>query len=163
MRADTWLAINKLYEQSKIKAIGVSNFNIMHLMQLSELKLIGPMVNQIEWHPYYYNDEMLQYCTENNIRLQAHSSFGGLSQNDTTLIKDPVVYNIARRYKAGEAQILLLWALQKGVAVIPKSNNPEHLRDNMQLNFRISEDDMMLLDDLGSKNRKYAWDPTAVA
>ncbi|XP_069365253.1 uncharacterized oxidoreductase YtbE-like [Maniola hyperantus] len=163
IRANTWLAMNRLYEQRKIKAIGVSNFHIRHLIQLSELQLVGPMVNQVEFHPYHYDLEMLLYCNDSNIRLQAQSSFGGLSQKDTTLIQDPIVRDIARQYGAGAAQVLLLWALQKGVAVIPKSNNPEHLRDNMELNFRISEEDMELLDGFSFKNRRFDWDSTAVA
>ncbi|CAH2233753.1 uncharacterized oxidoreductase YtbE-like [Pararge aegeria] len=163
MRAATWLAISKLYDQSKIKAIGVSNFNIRHLMQLTDVMAIGPLVNQVEWHPYYYKPEMLKYCAENNIRIQAYSSFGGLSQGNNSLLQDPVVKEVANRYESSSAKILLLWSLQKGIAIIPKSNNPDHIRENMEMNFRIDESDMKLLDTLGAINRKYAWDPTIIA
>ncbi|XP_052746728.1 9,11-endoperoxide prostaglandin H2 reductase-like [Bicyclus anynana] len=163
MRVSNWLAITKLYDQSKIRAIGVSNFNINHLMELTEVMAVGPVVNQIEWHPYYYKPEMLKYCTDNNILIQAYSSFGGLSLGNTELLKDPVVNEVAKRHDVPATKVLLLWSLQKGIAVIPKSNNPEHLKENMELNFKLTEEDILQLDALGEKNRKYAWDPSLVA
>ncbi|XP_046977511.1 uncharacterized oxidoreductase YtbE-like [Vanessa cardui] len=163
LRADTWMAITKLYDESKVNAIGVSNFTLRHLMQLTEIMAIGPMVNQIEWHPYYYQLEMLQYCCDHNIRLQAYCSFGGLSRGHKALMEDPVVKKIAQIYDSTTAQVLLVWALQRGIAVIPKSTSLCHMQQNKNLNFRLSEGDLNALDALSIKNRKYAWDPTGIA
>lgn len=106
---------------------------------------------------------MLQYCCEHNIRLQAYCSFGGLSRGNSNLMEDAVVKNIANFYDVTSAQVLLVWALQRGVAVIPKSSKLAHLNENRNLNFRLSEKDLNALDALSIKNRKYAWDPTAIA
>lgn len=118
---------------------------------------------QVEWHPYYYQPELIQYCCDHNIKIQAYHSFGGLSRGNRDLLEDPVVKEIAKKYDATSAQVLLIWALQKGIAVIPKSTNPYHIKKNKQLHFRLFEKDVMILDELRAKNQKYAWDPTGIA
>lgn len=106
---------------------------------------------------------MIQYCYDHNIRIQAYNSFGGLSRGNRDLIEDPVVTSVAKKYHATSTQVLLVWALQKGVAIIPHSTNPYHIRKNKQLHFRLSEKDMMALDQLSIKNMKYSWDSTMIA
>lgn len=106
---------------------------------------------------------MLDYCESNNIRLQAYCSFGGLAINNNSLVEDPIVKDISKRYQVTPAQVLLAWAVQKGVAVIPKSTNEHRIKENIQINFRLSQNDLSLIDSLGSVNCKYAWDPNPIA
>ncbi|CAH0720026.1 unnamed protein product, partial [Brenthis ino] len=163
LRVETWDAFTKLYEQGKVKAIGVSNFTVKHLSQLAEGSNVLPMVNQVEWHPHYYQTDLLNYCESNNIRLQAYCSFGGLAISNNSLVDDPIIKDISRTYQVTPAQVLLAWAIQKGVAVIPKSTNEHRIKENIQINFRLSQNDLSLINSLGSINCKYAWDPNPIA
>lgn len=106
---------------------------------------------------------MLKYCDTNNIRLQAYCSFGGLAVNNNSLIEDPIIKDISKQYQASPAQVLLTWAIEKGVAVIPKSTNQNRIIENIEINFNLSPKDISLIDSLGSANCKYAWDPNPIA
>ncbi|XP_034829357.1 uncharacterized oxidoreductase YtbE-like [Maniola hyperantus] len=163
LRIETWNAFTKLYDQGKVKAIGVSNFTVRHLTELAKATTVGPMVNQVEWHPHYYQRDLQQYCKDHNILLQAYCSFGGLAVSNNSLMEDLVVVDIAAKYNATSAQVLLAWALHRGVAVIPKSTTPQRIKENIQLNFKLSESDLSQIDKLGAVNCKYAWDPNPVA
>lgn len=118
---------------------------------------------QVEWHPHYYQPDLLKYCNDHNILLQAYCSFGGLAISNSSLMEDRVVVDIAQKHKATSAQVLLAWALHRGVAVIPKSTTPQRIKENIQLNFKLAEDEVSQIDTLGAKNCKYAWDPNPVA
>lgn len=163
LRIEAWKEFIKLYDQGKVKAIGVSNFTITHLTELIEATGIEPMVNQVEWHPHYFQPDLLQYCDSHNIRLQAYCSFGGLAVSNNTLMEEPIVRQIYAKYKATPAQVLLAWSLQRGVAVIPKSLTPHRIKSNIQINFRLTQEDLAQLDTLGAANMKYSWDPKLVA
>ncbi|XP_041987898.1 uncharacterized oxidoreductase YtbE-like [Aricia agestis] len=162
LRSETWHAMVNMYRQGKAKCIGVSNFTVKHLIQLTDHSSIVPMVNQVEWHPYYYQPELHQYCQDNDICLQAYCSLGGTSMGNMELLEEPLVRSIATRYNVTPAQVALLWALQQDVAVIPKSVNPEHIGSNIHIKVNLSQMDLLLLDSL-NKNVKYAWDPSLVA
>lgn len=116
----------------------------------------------MEWHPFYHQTDLLQYCKQNDILLQAYCSLGGTSANNDTLLKHPTVNKIANKLEVSNAQVLLAWAVQQDIAVIPKSIEPEHIRQNIKLNFKISNDDMRILNELGEHKIKYAWDPSVV-
>nr|XP_013189283.1 unnamed protein product [Amyelois transitella] len=163
LRDVTWQALTELYDDGRVNAIGVSNFTVSHLEQLM-LNNHGviPAVNQVEWHPYYYQESLLNYCKQNDILLQAYCSFGGTSASNMALMHDPVVQKIARTLNVTCAQVLLAWALQQDVAVIPKTTSQVHLKDNISLNFTIPNEEMKALNALGGLKIKYAWDPTAV-
>lgn len=118
---------------------------------------------KVEWHPYYYQEDLLKYCKENNVILQAYCSLGGTSSNDKKLLEEPIVKSISKKLNVTPSQLLLSWALHKNVAVIPKSTNPDHIKQNFMLNFIISSEDMSSLDALGVSGKKYAWDPSIVA
>ncbi|XP_049884903.1 uncharacterized oxidoreductase YtbE-like [Pectinophora gossypiella] len=163
LRESTWSSLEEIYDEGRVNAIGVSNFTVRHL---SELLLthhsVIPAVNQVEWHPYYHQDELLKYCKEKEIVVQGYCPFGGASAANKTLLEDPVVKKIAKKLNVTCAQVCLVWALQKDVAVIPKSSNAARIKENISLKFRIPEEDMKALDALGEKNIKYAWDPSIV-
>lgn len=163
LRMETWKVFTKLYDEGKVRAIGVSNFTVKHLAQLMESSDVAPMVNQVEWHPHYYQNDLLKYCVSNDIRVQAYCSFGGLAVSNTSLIDDPIIKDISRQQQASPAQVLLAWAVEKGVAVIPKSTNQHRIIENIQINLNLSHKDISLIDSLGSANCKYAWDPNPIA
>ncbi|KAJ2954381.1 hypothetical protein O0L34_g2645 [Tuta absoluta] len=163
LRAATWASLEELYDQGLVNAIGVSNFTVQHLQELLANHCIVPAVNQVEWHPQYYQKELLEFCKEKDIVLQAYSSLGGTSTSNFSLLNHPVVQNIAQKINKTSAQVLLMWALQQDVAVIPKSTNPQRIKENITLDFRLSNEDMKMLDAIGEKHtHKYAWDPNAI-
>lgn len=163
LRGNTWAKLVEIYDSGKVKAIGVSNYTVRHLKELAANSHgLMPAVNQVEWHPYYFQPELLKYCNDNDIILQAYCSLGGTSAQNASLLEDPIVVNIAKKLNVTRPQLLLAWAIQQGVAVIPKSTNPEHIKQNIELEFVIPKSDLEALNGLGRNNIKYAWDPSEV-
>jgi methylglyoxal/glyoxal reductase len=146
---ETWRALEKLYSEGAVKAIGVSNFNINHLKQLINSGEIAPMVNQIEFHPYHTRGELRRFCSDNQIVCEAWSPLmqGGI-------LNIPQLFLIAAKHKKSVAQIVLRWNLQKGIVTIPKSGNPLRISENAALfDFSLSDDDMKIIDSL-NKNEQ---------
>lgn len=121
------------------------------------------MCFQVECHPYYPQRELLQYCRGNGIVLQAYCSLGGTSSGTATLLNDRVVTKIANELNVSVGRLLLAWATQQGICIIPKSVHPDRIKENILLDFKIPTEYMKLLDKLGENNIKYAWDPSNVA
>ncbi|HHY83655.1 MAG TPA: aldo/keto reductase [Clostridiales bacterium] len=150
---DTWRAMEKLYKEGRVKAIGVSNFQTHHLDELIDSCEIIPMVNQVEYHPLLSQVELKQYCKRHKIQLEAWSP---LMQGRLDL---PVLKQLAEKYGKTPAQIVLRWDLQNGVVTIPKSVHPERIVENSQVfDFELSEDDMELIDNL-NENRRFGGNP----
>lgn len=150
---ETWKAMEKLYKEGLIRAIGVSNFKIHHLEHLFKQAEILPMVNQVECHPQFPQDDVLEFCKANNIQLEA---WGPLMQGK--VFNKQVLIDLANKYNRTVAQIALRWQIQRGVVVIPKSTNPERIRENSQIfDFEISEEDMKLIATL--KGDRISHDP----
>lgn len=158
-RHEAWNALTKFHKQGLIRSIGVSNFLIKHLEDLKKECELIPAVNQVEWHPKCNDAKLHQYCKENNILLQSYSSLG--TSSDVSLRDDPIVVKISKKLNISPSQILLRWANQKGVAVIPKASSKQHLIDNMNLSFTIPENDMKILDELNNSDR-FDWNPNDV-
>ncbi|XP_033224467.1 uncharacterized oxidoreductase YtbE-like [Belonocnema kinseyi] len=159
LRSVTWKTLVDLHKQGLLKSIGVSNYNIIHLQQLvANCDDVKPSVNQVECHPHYRQDDLLKYCTQEGIHLQAYSSLGS-SDNDA-LLNDPVVRQVSSTLNVSPARLLLKWALQRGIGIIPKATKTAHIRDNIKLGFTIDKDSMDLL--LNLPQQKYAWDPSNV-
>ncbi|KAL4703425.1 hypothetical protein ACJJTC_008144 [Scirpophaga incertulas] len=136
----------KLYDEGLVNAIGVSNFTLPHLRELlKQCPGTTPAVNQSLWSPYYHQNKMLMYCKQNDIVLQAYSSLGG---NCCELLNDPVIKKIALSHGVSSAQVLLNWTLQQDIAVIPKSKQPKHIKENITLNFELCEAEMKALNHL---------------
>lgn len=134
---DTWRAMTELYKAGKIKAIGVSNFKPHHLKALMETE-IKPMVNQIEFHPGMMQEETLSFCRENGILAEA---WGPLGQG--RMLSDETLARIAGKYGKSTAQLCIRWCLQNGVLPLPKSVNPERIKQNAEVfDFEISGEDM---------------------
>lgn len=151
---ETWRALEKLYKDGRVKAIGVSNFHIHHLKDLMEDAEIVPMVNQVETHPRLSQKELLQFCKENNIQMEAWSP---LMQGE--LLGDPTLVEIANKYNKTPAQVILRWDLQNGVVVIPKSVKEHRIKENADLfDFELSREDMKKIDGL-NLNKRVGPDP----
>jgi len=149
LNKETWKAIEELYSEGKIKAIGVSNFKPHHLEELMESAKILPAVNQVEFHPQFIQEETIEYCNEHNIKTIA---WGPLMQGE--IFKIPLMTELAQKYNKSIAQVTLRWAYQMGVATVSKSINPERIKSNLNiLDFKISEEDMAKIATLNTGER----------
>jgi diketogulonate reductase-like aldo/keto reductase len=143
--AETWRAFEELYQAGKIRAIGVSNFRRHHLEGLLETAKIKPMVNQIEYHPGFLQEETVQYSKKHDLLIEAWAplSNGGIFKNEALI-------DLAAKYKKSVAQITLRWILQKGMAPLPKSITPGRMKENLDVfDFEISPEDSAVIDQIG--------------
>ncbi|KAJ2537778.1 hypothetical protein EV175_006620, partial [Coemansia sp. RSA 1933] len=130
-RKESWRALEMLYRQGRLRAIGVSNYTHAHLEEMKEYAEIMPMVNQCEFHPQCPQADLLRYCHSDGVVFTAYASFGegALISSDSNVPQLDAV--AARRSDLTKAQILLLWALQHGVTVIPKASSMCHIQENI--------------------------------
>jgi diketogulonate reductase-like aldo/keto reductase len=178
-RRQSWRVLEAMKEKGKARSIGVSNFTIKHLTELLAGTQTIPAVNQVEFHPYLYQRELLDFCNAKGIAVEAYSP---LTKGER--LKDRKLVAIAQRYpSAGRepfersplfpslqkrppgtkspAQILIRWALQHGLAVIPKSAKRDRIFENADVfDFAISAEDMRQLDRF-NENLRTCWDPTS--
>ncbi|KAL7028293.1 hypothetical protein ACKWTF_005790 [Chironomus riparius] len=158
-RHNAWKALSKFKEQGLIRSIGVSNFLIRHLEELKTECNVIPVLNQVEYHPHYFDLELLDYCKKKGILMQAYSSLG--TSGDRSLRNHKTVRNIAKELNKSSSQILLRWATLRDVAIIPKASFKDHLIENISLNFEIPKDKMESLDRL-CINERFDWDPNDI-
>lgn len=141
---ESWRALEELYNQGKIKAIGVSNFLPHHLEPLLENAKIKPMVNQIEFHPGMLQEETVEFCKKHDILVEAWAPF-----SNGQILTHPVLKEIADKYKKSVAQLSLRWIIQKGIVPLPKSVTPKRIKSNLEVfDFEISEQDVDIIDRL---------------
>jgi diketogulonate reductase-like aldo/keto reductase len=134
----------KLLRQSKARAIGVSNYSIRELNELIDKSDIVPAVNQVEFHPFLYQEELLRFCKNNKIQLEAYSP---LTRGKR--LNHPNILELAKKYNKTPAQVLIRWSLQHNVIVIPKSIHEARIKENSQVfDFQLEPKDMKLLDSL---------------
>lgn len=146
---DTWKALETLYKEGRVRAIGVSNFLVHQLQDLLQDANIVPMVNQVEFHPYLRQPELMDFCAQKGIQMEA---WAPLMQGRFT--EEPLLSTLAQKYGRTPAQILLRWDLQHGVVTIPKSVREARIRENAQVfDFALSAEDMSLLDALDKGER----------
>eukprot|EP01114_Cavostelium_apophysatum_P020302 TRINITY_DN6767_c0_g1_i3.p1 TRINITY_DN6767_c0_g1~~TRINITY_DN6767_c0_g1_i3.p1 ORF type:complete len:245 (-),score=55.21 TRINITY_DN6767_c0_g1_i3:294-1028(-) len=156
-RKESWRALETLYKEGKCKAIGVSNYTKAHLEELLEACTVIPHVNQVEYHPYLTQTDLLSFCREKGIQLEAYSSLG-----QGELVANEDVARIAIKYGKSVPQVLLRWGLQQEIPVIPKSSDHIRIDENAQIfDFDLGEKDMESLAAL-NKDKHFAWDPTTV-
>jgi diketogulonate reductase-like aldo/keto reductase len=154
LSVETWKAIEELYEQGRIRAIGVSNFLVHHLKHLMENSRIVPMVNQVEFHPRLIQPDLLKFCLDNQIQLEAWRPIMEGKVNDI-----PVFQALSMKYQKSPVQIVLRWDIQKRVVTIPKSVTPERIIHNADIfDFELSAEDMAKIDKL-DKNARMGADP----
>lgn len=141
---ETWRALEKLYQEGRVRAIGVSNFNISHLETLLDSATVVPAVNQIELHPFFTQKQLRTYLKGKSILVEA---WGPLAQGNRT--DDPVLVSIAKAHHKTVQQVMLRWHLQNGVIAIPKSTRPERMASNTDVfDFTLSAEDMARIDSL---------------
>jgi diketogulonate reductase-like aldo/keto reductase len=136
---DTWKAFEKIYDEKRVRVIGVCNFTQKHLDRLWPEAAVPPMVNQIEIHPYFQQKTLGEYCQNRGILVEAWSPLmcGGI------VLKDPVIAGIAEETGKTPAQVVLRWHFQKGRRVFPKSVTPERIAENIGI-FDFSLDDIQI-------------------
>jgi diketogulonate reductase-like aldo/keto reductase len=153
----TWKALERLYSEGKVRAIGVSNFTIEYLDRLMSESTVIPAVNQVELHPFLTQTNLRDYCTAHNIAVEAYSPLSGTGGN---LLEEPVLQEIGERYGKSPAQVVLRWHIQHNLIVIPKSVTPERIAQNIAIfDFELTQDDMNRIDSLNSDTRVGS-DPT---
>ncbi|MBY3619000.1 aldo/keto reductase [Acinetobacter sp. CUI P1] len=146
---ETWRALETLYKEGRVKAIGVSNFQIHHLEDVMKDAEIKPMVNQVELHPYLSQQELLSFCKEQGIQLEAWSP---LMQGQ--LLDQPVLKQIAAKHGKSVAQVIIRWDLQRGIITIPKSTKEHRIIENVDVfDFQLTEEDMKLINALNQDQR----------
>ena len=146
---ETWRALEYLYDQKRVKAIGVSNFMQHHLEDLLSSSKYVPMVNQMEFHPYLVQQDLIDFCNKNTIQYEAWSPLMQGHIFELDIMKD-----LAAKYNKTIAQIVLRWSLQKGVVTIPKSTKKERIKANADIfDFELLAADTKKLDQLDCGKR----------
>jgi diketogulonate reductase-like aldo/keto reductase len=154
-RLRSWKLFESFKKRDATRSIGVSNFTIRHLKELHAASATIAAVNQVEFHPYLYQRELLEFCRSQNIALEAYSPL-----THGARLKDPKLLALAKKYSKSAAQILIRWALQHDTIVIPKSANPSRIAEDADVfDFEICAPDMQLLDSF-NENLRTCWDPT---
>lgn len=156
-RAQSWATMEDLYAEGKFRAIGVSNYNEKHMLELLRSCRVVPAVLQVEFHPRLAQKELRALCKENGVCFQAYSSLG-----TGVLLSNPLVQEVAKRCGRTPAQVLLRWAVQQNVPVLPKSCQSDRVKKNIQVfDFELSEDDMVKLSAMDC-GEKFCWNPSLV-
>ncbi|KAM0261350.1 hypothetical protein ACHAPA_009823 [Fusarium lateritium] len=148
-QSETWRQMEELYSSGKVKAIGVANWSIPYLEDLSKTWKVVPAVNQVELHPFLPQHELREYCKKNGILLEAYSPLGSTG---APIMSDPEVKQVADKYNVSAATVLISYHICKGVIAIPKSVSEKRITSNRQV-VELSEDDLKLLDGLAAKGK----------
>ena len=148
---EAWKAMEELYAEGKIKVIGVANFEVEHLEHLMKHASIPPMINQVETHPEFQQQELHSYMIQHQM---LHEAWGPLGQGSKKLLESPELTDIARHYKKSVGQIILRWHLQRDIIVIPKSSNPRRIKENTGIfDFELTGEEMMRIRELDTGTR----------
>ena len=148
-REATWKALEKLYAEQHVGAIGTGNYLLPFLHELESYCTYTPTVNQIEFSPFLNLTAELEYCEQHNICLQCYTPLMRGQKHD-----DPRIVDVANKYGKTPAQIILRWAVQQGISTIPKSENPVRIKENFDIfNFELSETDLHILNNLNENFR----------
>lgn len=146
---ETWKALEKLYNDGRVRAIGVSNFSIHHLQDIFDNSDIVPVLNQVELHPRLRQKELHDFCREHHIQLEAWSP---LMRGQ--ILDHPDLVAIGEKYGKSAAQVILRWNLQHEIVTIPKSVNPGRIEENAQVfDFELSAEDMAQIDAMDQHER----------
>lgn len=146
---ETWRAIEDLYKEKKVRAIGICNCTVKKLEEIIGFSVINPMVNQVEIHPNHSQKELLKVCKRHNIAVQAWSPI-----MRGQLLSNFIIKNLAQKYNKSEAQIILRWHLQNNTIAMPKTSNPRRIKENIDIfDFEIEKEDMGKIDSINKNER----------
>lgn len=151
---ETWQILEEYVKNGKVRSIGISNFKKQHLDDLMSYAKIKPVLNQIEVHPYFTQEQNIADTKGYDIVVQGWSPFGSGVNN---VLQDETLQKIAQKYNKSVAQIILRWNIQQNVLVIPRATNPDYIAENMQIfDFELSPEDMKTISGL---NKNEPWNP----
>jgi len=146
---ESWRALEFLQSQGRVRSIGVSNFLPEHLARLIDETGVVPVLNQIEVHPHFQQQEAREFADQHGILIEAWSPLGR-----GAVLDDPIIQALSRRHGRSPAQVILRWHVQMGNAVIPKSSSPERLRENLNIfDFVLSDDELQQIADCDRAQR----------
>lgn len=144
LNAETWRAFEEIYKSGKAKSIGVSNFNINHLEALSKSVTINPMVNQIEFHPGHSQPELIEYCKQNNLLIEAWSPLGS-----GRILENELIISLAKKYDVSVGQICINYCLAKEILPLPRSSSEKNIEANLHsADFELSKEDIKAIDEM---------------
>ena len=156
---EAYRALETLFNEGKVRAIGVSNFMVDHLTKLLHKATVVPAVNQIEVHPYFQQRQVQALHAKNGILTQAWSPIGGITfyregGAHTSTLEDPVIVGIAQAHSKSPAQVMLRWHLQQGRSAIPKSTKPHRIAENFDVfDFALTSEELAVIDALDTRQR----------
>ncbi len=160
--ADTWRAFERLLDEKRVRAVGVSNFRPQDIAQLAERSSLVPACNQIELHPYLQQRALRALCAEKDIVVVSWSPLGTGSWSGVPVAEkplgDPAIAAIAEAHGVSTAQVILRWNLDHGLVPIPKSETPAHIRANLALDFALSPEQRATIDGL-DRDKRYGYHP----
>jgi methylglyoxal/glyoxal reductase len=157
LREESWRALEKILTSGRARAVGVSNYTERHLKDLLHKSSVVPAVNQVEFSPFLYQHDLLEFCRTQQIHLEAYAPLTAGRR-----LGDPRITAIAKKHGRTNAQVLLRWAVQHGVVVIPKSGHAGRIAENAQVfDFELTSDEVSALDNLHDGFRS-SWNPTVV-
>jgi len=169
-RQETWKALEEIFRDKKARAIGVSNFEVIHLEDIIELNSSLPAVNQVEYHLYFHEDTLVDFCEKHNILFNTYAPLGApdfMSYHKDNfgvpLMTVPRVVEIAKKYMKTPAQVLLRWAVQQDLVINPRTMNPAHMKDNLDLfSFSLTNPEMAELSFMQKPAYKVCDDPRII-
>ena len=144
--------LEKAYEQGKVKSIGISNFEDQRLEELCDQAKVKPVLNQVELHPYFQQNDLRKRMEKYNTKVEAWAPLGHAMTN---MFKEDVILKLSEKYKKTPAQIVLRWDIQRGIITIPKSEKPERIKENFEIfDFELTEDEVKQIDALDGKQKR---------
>ncbi len=157
VRRDSWRALIRLYEEKRVRTIGVSNYTVRHLTELLGESPVVPTVNQVEFNPFLHQRDLLAFCREKRIQLEAYAPLVQARR-----MRHPVLQRVARAHGKTPAQVLVRWCIEHGVVTIPKSVHRARIEENGQVfDFALAPDELAALDAL-DEGLRTSWDPSDV-
>lgn len=157
LRKKSWLALEDAKKNGVVRSIGVSNYTIRHLEEMKQYATEMPVVNQVELHVFLQQSKLIKYCHKEGIVIEAYSPLAHAKSMDNEIIN-----RLATKYNKSYAQIMLRWAVQKNLVVLPKSVNADRIRENANIfDFVLTQADIELISTLDRELRT-CWDPTHV-
>jgi diketogulonate reductase-like aldo/keto reductase len=144
--------LEKAYEQGKVKSIGISNFEDQRLEELCDQAKVKPVLNQVELHPYFQQNDLRKRMEKYNTKIEAWAPLGHAMTN---MFKEELILKLSEKYKKTPAQIVLRWDIQRGIITIPKSEKPERIKENFEIfDFELTEDEVKQIDALDGKQKR---------
>lgn len=157
LRKKAWQALGEIQANGGARSIGVSNYTIRHIEEMEKYSKIVPAVNQVELHTFLQQPELIKYCHDRGIVVEAYSPIA-----HAKVLDDPVILELAAKYNKSYAQIMLRWLIEQGLVILPKSVTPKRIQENFDVfDFEIDAGDMVNLAEL-DRDLRTCWSPVHV-